>query len=100
MTHLRQHEPAMRGSQTLSEFSAPIAYVQFIDGDCELQPQWVEKAKDFLDNNPAVAVVCGRRRERYPEASQYNRLCDMEWDTPVGPANSCGGELAGKIDRV
>ena len=81
------------GVARLSEFTAPIAYVQFIDGDCELQPQWVEKARDFLDNNPAVAVVCGRRRERYPEASRYNRLCDMEWDTPVGPTDSCGGDL-------
>ena len=87
------------GVARLHELDGPIAYVQFIDGDCELQPQWVEKARDFLDNNPAVAVVCGRRRERYPEASRYNRLCDIEWDTPVGPIDSCG-VTAGKIERV
>ena len=32
----------------------------------------------------SVAVVCGRRRERLPEASVYNRLCDLEWDGPPG----------------
>ena len=46
----------------------------------------------FLDANPAVAVACGRRRERHPEASVYNRLIDAEWDTPVGRARSCGGD--------
>ena len=29
----------------------------------------------FLAAHPDVAVVCGRRRERHPEASLYNRLC-------------------------
>jgi GT2 family glycosyltransferase len=38
-----------------------------------------------------VAVVCGRLRERFPAASVYNLLCDMEWDTPVGETKACGG---------
>jgi GT2 family glycosyltransferase len=37
-------------------------------------------------------VVCGRRRERHPEASVYNRLCDREWNTPIGRALACGGD--------
>jgi GT2 family glycosyltransferase len=42
--------------------------------------------------DPAIAVLCGRRRERNPRASVYNRLCDLEWDTPVGSALACGGD--------
>jgi hypothetical protein len=38
-------------------------------------------------------AVCGRRRERFPERSVYNRLCDLEWNTPAGPAKSCGGDV-------
>lgn len=68
------------------------AYVQFVDGDCALREGWLEAARGFLDANPAVAVVCGRRRERHPEASIYNHLCDLEWDTPVGEALACGGD--------
>jgi GT2 family glycosyltransferase len=45
-----------------------------------------------MASNPKAAVVCGRRRERYPEATIYNRLCDMEWDTPIGQAKSSGGD--------
>ena len=68
-------------------------YVQFIDGDCELQPGWLEAAVAFLDSRPDVADVCGRRRERHPEQSVYNRLIDREWDTPVGEAAACGGDV-------
>jgi glycosyltransferase involved in cell wall biosynthesis len=80
------------GARRLRERDPEVAFVQFIDGDCELQPSWVEKAHLFLLSEPDVAVVCGRRRERHPETSRYNRLCDMEWDTPSGRATACGGD--------
>lgn len=67
-------------------------FLQFIDGDCAVDPDWLGKARDFLLERPEVAVVCGRRRERFPEASVYNRLCDIEWNTPVGQARACGGD--------
>jgi GT2 family glycosyltransferase len=66
--------------------------VMFVDGDCEVNPEWLPKAKRFLDEHQDYAVVCGRRRERFPEASVYNYLCDVEWDTPIGDATACGGD--------
>ena len=68
-----------------------ILYIQFIDGDCELQPGWTRTAQAFLDRHPRAAIACGRLRERFAQASVYNRLCDAEWDTPVGQSRSCGG---------
>lgn len=70
----------------------PPEFVQFIDGDCALREGWIDRATRFLDENLRAAVVCGRRRERFPEASVYNALCDAEWDTPVGETRSCGGD--------
>ena len=67
-------------------------FVQFIDGDCEIQEGWLSKAAAFLRDHDDVAVVCGRRRERFPMASRYNRMIDEEWDTPVGEARACGGD--------
>ncbi|MEM7236867.1 MAG: glycosyltransferase family A protein [Pseudomonadota bacterium] len=75
-------------------------FIQFIDGDCELDPGWIGTAGAFLRANPGVAVACGRRRERFPEASVYNRLTDLEWDTPVGQARSCGGDALMRADAV
>jgi GT2 family glycosyltransferase len=79
---------------------ADLAYVQFVDGDCEIQPGWLEAARAFLQTHPQVAVVCGRRRERYPQRSVYNRLCDLEWDTPVGEAKACGGDALMRADAL
>jgi GT2 family glycosyltransferase len=72
--------------------SSDIEFVQVVDGDCELVDGWMNAALDALDGNPRLAVACGRRRERFPDESIYNRLCDMEWNTPVGEARSCGGD--------
>jgi len=69
----------------------PPEYVQFIDGDCILQPDWLETASKFLAERPKVAIVSGRNRERFPERSVYNWLADIEWDTPVGEGTACGG---------
>jgi cellulose synthase/poly-beta-1,6-N-acetylglucosamine synthase-like glycosyltransferase len=66
--------------------------VQFVDGDCEVVDGWLDRARRELERRPDVAVVCGRRRERFPEKSVYNRLADVEWDTPIGEAKSCGGD--------
>jgi GT2 family glycosyltransferase len=68
-----------------------LKYVQFIDGDCEAIAGWLENAEAFLSCRADVAMVCGRLRERFPEASIYNRLCDMEWNRPPGETKACGG---------
>jgi cellulose synthase/poly-beta-1,6-N-acetylglucosamine synthase-like glycosyltransferase len=67
-------------------------FVQFVDGDCEMVAGWIEQARSELESRAEVAVVCGRRRERFPEASIFNRMADIEWETPVGEAQSCGGD--------
>lgn len=71
--------------------------VQFLDGDCLLQPGWIEQAITFLGQHPDVAVVCGRRFEAQPTASIYNALCDAEWNTPIGEATECGGDALMRI---
>ena len=67
------------------------AFVQVIDGDCELQPGWIETAQEFLETHPDVAVVAGRLRERSPEATVWNQLADLEWDTTPGETDAVGG---------
>ena len=81
------------GLRRLLELEPGAELVQFVDGDCELAAGWLEAATAALRADATLAVVCGRRRERHPEASLYNRLCDLEWDTPVGEALACGGDF-------
>lgn len=74
-----------------------LAYVQFVDGDCEVVSGWMSAAATYLQSHPPVAVVCGRRRERFPQQSVYNGLCDIEWDTPIGEAKACGGDAMFRV---
>jgi len=61
-----------------------LEFVQMIDGDCEVQRGWIDAALKALRDEPDCALVFGRRRERYPERSVYNALCDDEWNAPIG----------------
>jgi glycosyltransferase involved in cell wall biosynthesis len=80
------------GFERLMQIDSNIEAVQFVDGDCEIASGWIHAASHALSANPQAAVICGRRRERFPEKSIYNRLCDLEWNTPVGEAIACGGD--------
>ena len=80
------------GLNVVTELFNNVEFVQFVDGDCEVNPDWLLLATNFLKANAKVAVVCGRRREKYPKASVYNMLCDLEWDTPLGETKACGGD--------
>ena len=88
------------GFRRLREISPDIEYVQFVDGDCELIDGWLEDAISFLNAHADVGAVCGRRRERYPERSIYNWLCDREWDGPVGDVRDCGGDVMMRADAL
>lgn len=74
-----------------------LAFVQMIDGDCELQPGWIDLAYAALNAQPDVALVFGRRRERYPDRSVYNGLCDDEWNCPIGESTGCGGDAMFRV---
>lgn len=75
-----------------------IEFLQFIDGDCELIENWLKSALDFLKDNSVYAIAAGRRIERYPDKSIYNKLCDIEWNTPVGEVETIGGDFLVRVD--
>jgi GT2 family glycosyltransferase len=81
------------GFRRLLQLRPGISYVQFIDGDCEMQIDWPKTAITFLQDHADVAAVFGRRRERHPDRSIYNQLCDWEWDGPPGETRACGGDV-------
>lgn len=70
-----------------------VRYIQFVDGDCEICPGWLQKAYEAMTQRADLAAVCGRRRERFPNASVYNSMCDLEWNTPIGEAKAFGGDV-------
>lgn len=82
------------GWRRVLELAPHIEFIQFVDGDCAVDPAWLSTARDFLASHADVAAVCGRRRERYPERSIYNLLCDQEWGgAAAGQTKACGGDV-------
>jgi GT2 family glycosyltransferase len=81
------------GLAHLASLPDAAPFVQMIDGDCALREGWVAAGLAALRADPTAALVFGRRREREPSASLFNRLCDWEWDVPVGPVSACGGDF-------
>jgi GT2 family glycosyltransferase len=80
------------GFERLEQVAPGVELVQFVDGDCEVAPGWLARAAAAFEEQPEAAIVAGRRRERHPEQTVYNRLADLEWDTPIGESDACGGD--------
>jgi glycosyltransferase involved in cell wall biosynthesis len=81
------------GFQRLSSLQPDLEFVFFVDGDCEVNATWPDIAINHLRANQNVAAVNGRNREKFPERSIYNLLCDFVWDRPVGPVKYFGGNV-------
>jgi len=81
------------GFEWLMENYPQTEWVQFVDGDCEMVDGYLDAAVHTMLARPDITVVTGRRKERYPEASIYNRLCNMEWGREIGEIESCGGDM-------
>lgn len=80
------------GFEKLRGLFPNIEYVFFLDGDCVLNPAFLPEAIEVFQSFPNVAAVCGRRSEEHPNKSVYHKAADLEWNTPVGDASSCGGD--------
>jgi GT2 family glycosyltransferase len=88
------------GFERLLKVDPGVRFVQFIDGDCEVVDGWIARARDELVSRHEVAVVCGRRTERHPEHSVYNRLADMAWNGPPGETSACGGDSLMRVEAL
>ena len=81
------------GLARLLELHPGLEFVFFVDGDCRVAPGFLAAACAELVGDPGLGAVCGRRRELAPEASLFNRAVDCEWNTPVGEAETFGGDV-------
>lgn len=75
-----------------------IRFLQFVDGDTILHPTWATSAIRALESSPDVAAVFGALHEEFPQASIYNRVCEVEWNrTPPGECAAFPGIVMVRI---
>jgi GT2 family glycosyltransferase len=71
-----------------------LSMIFFVDGDCEIVAGFLDEAVELLAARPEVVAVCGWRRERHPERTPYNAICDVEWRSgPIGETQLFGGDV-------
>lgn len=85
------------GLLRLLERHPELAFVQFVDGDSELRPGWLEAGRGALRADDALGAVCGRLGERHADVNVFSRLFDVEWDAPIGDVPACGGNFMGRV---
>lgn len=86
------------GFEKLLERHPDIAFVQMVDGDCIVADDWLRTATETIEADPGLAIVCGQRREIYPNATPYNHLCHMEWSGEPGDIEACGGDAMIRVE--
>ena len=80
------------GFAHLMQCHPDVEFIQFVDGDCEIFDGWLNTAVQVLTNDSALAIVIGLLNERFPEASIYNRVGEIEWNfSGIGEVKSVGG---------
>ncbi len=79
------------GAARLLSRHAHLAYLQFVDGDCELADGWLGRARLEMPGHPDRAVVFGHLRQAQGGRGVYDRLLAMEFDTPLGEVGACPG---------
>jgi len=79
------------GFDYLNALDTAIKYIHFVDGDCEMIEGSVNRASALLETHQDTGIVFGCLHERNPNGSIYNHLCDIEWKSPMGMVDSCGG---------
>ena len=78
------------GFALLMQHYPSVQFVQFVDGDCILADGWLNAAQQSLLADNTRAVVVGHLEESFPNASVYNKLCALEWKSPVGDMKNFG----------
>lgn len=84
IAHLIEHHPNLR-------------LVQLLDGDTEIDDDFISAALAELNTDPVIGAVSGRLRERSRASSKYNRLCDMEWNHQPGESDAFSGNVLLRI---
>lgn len=88
---LRLDRPSAAAGRNAGWRAATAPFVLFLDGDTRLAPDFAARSLPLFAD-PALAAVSGHRRELDPGQSWYVRALDLDWISPAGPADYCGGD--------
>lgn len=74
-------------------------FVQLLDGDMELEPCWLLGALGAMTCE-RIAAVAGSLTELNPNASLWNRVFGLDWETSPGEVDAVGGAALWRSDAL
>jgi GT2 family glycosyltransferase len=77
-----------------------LEFIQFVDGDCVIDPGWIEAGVDSLRRQREIGVVAGRLREQHAASSLLIRIVDADWDLPTGRTDAVGGIFLARVEAL
>ena len=89
------------GLEALIEQQPLLEFVQFIDGDCALGPDWLSEARAAMEARPRLGMVAGILVELDPDLSPFARVMGVEWELPgLGEVEAVGGIALARVQAV
>lgn len=82
----------LEGAERLIAAYPELQFLQFLDGDCTLEKEWLNVSVSYINQHQDVAIVCGKLKEADPERSIFNKFSALRWKhVSVGEIDTCGG---------
>jgi len=73
-------------------------YIQFVDGDMVMEPDWPAAALVFLEHHPETAAVCGNLLES--QTGAFSKAFEIDWAPREGAVRHCGGAAMFRRDLL
>lgn len=85
------------GFDAVMAHDTPPDAVQFLDGDCIMESEWLEQASERLRAEADLGLVTGLQSELHRDMTVFNQISDFEWKRPEGEIDACGGNMMVRV---
>lgn len=70
---------------------ADTTFIQFLDSDTEMDPQWLRTALENIDDD--IGAIFGKLEEKEPRKNLYHLISHLEWEEPKESPKIFGGNV-------
>lgn len=79
------------GYRRLKAIDPEVEFVQFLEADFQLDPNWFEAAAAFMRRRPEVSIIDGHQSVRLSDKSVLNRIAEISREKATGELQVLGG---------